>query len=125
MSTVMQQKRGAASRWTSANPTLLAGEIGFETDTNKMKIGDGVTAWNSPAYVVANSIGSYQPVTTPYNFSSAPSTTWSITHSLPYQPSVTTTDTSGNVIEGSVDYTSSTTISIVFSVATTGYAYLA
>lgn len=46
-----QQKRDTAANWTSNNPTLLSGEIGFETDTNKFKIGDGSTAWTSLAYV--------------------------------------------------------------------------
>ena len=45
-------RRGLAADWTSANPTLGAGELGFETDTKKFKIGDGTTAWNSiTAYV--------------------------------------------------------------------------
>lgn len=43
-------RRGTAAAWTAANPTLLAGEPGFETDTLKFKIGDGATAWNSLAY---------------------------------------------------------------------------
>lgn len=47
--TTMQQRRGTAAQWTSANPILDAGEIGFETDTNKFKFGDGTTAWNSLA----------------------------------------------------------------------------
>lgn len=54
MSISMQQKRGTASQWTSANPVLLAGEIGFETDTSKMKVGDGTTNWNSLSYVTVN-----------------------------------------------------------------------
>ena len=33
----IQFRRGTASEWTSANPTLSAGEVGFETDTNKFK----------------------------------------------------------------------------------------
>jgi len=37
----MQQRRDTAAGWTSANPTLLSGEFGVETDTNKVKIGDG------------------------------------------------------------------------------------
>lgn len=45
MATRMQQRRGTASQWTAANPILAAGEIGFETDTNQFKIGDGVNAW--------------------------------------------------------------------------------
>lgn len=46
-----QQKRDTAANWTSNNPTLLSGEIGFETDTNKFKMGDGSTAWTSLDYV--------------------------------------------------------------------------
>jgi len=46
----MQQRRDTASGWTSANPTLLNGELGYETDTAKWKVGDGSTAWSSLAY---------------------------------------------------------------------------
>jgi hypothetical protein len=45
MATRMQQRRGTASQWTSANPILNAGEIGWESDTNKFKIGDGTNHW--------------------------------------------------------------------------------
>lgn len=50
--TQIQIRRGTAAQWTSANPTLAAGEWGFETDTNKGKIGNGSTAWNSLAYIL-------------------------------------------------------------------------
>jgi hypothetical protein len=33
--TQIQVRRGTAAQWTSTNPTLAAGEFGFETDTNK------------------------------------------------------------------------------------------
>ena len=46
----MQQRRGTAAQWTAANPVLAAGEIGFETDTNKFKMGNGTSAWASLAY---------------------------------------------------------------------------
>ena len=48
----MQQRRGTASQWTSANPILNAGEIGFESDTNKFKIGDGINHWEDIIYFV-------------------------------------------------------------------------
>lgn len=48
--TKIQLRRGIASLWTSQNPTLSAGEPGFETDTGKFKIGDGTTAWADLAY---------------------------------------------------------------------------
>ncbi len=46
-----KQRRDTASNWTSNNPTLLAGEFGWETDTKKIKIGDGSTAWQSLDYL--------------------------------------------------------------------------
>jgi len=46
----IQVRRGAAAQWTTANPTLALGEIGFETDTNLIKIGDGISAWVSLGY---------------------------------------------------------------------------
>ncbi len=49
--TLIQFRRGAAATWTSQNPTLSAGEPGFEGDTGKFKIGDGSTAWNSLDYI--------------------------------------------------------------------------
>lgn len=46
-----QHRRDTAANWATANPVLLAGEIGLETDTLKLKAGDGVTAWVSLSYV--------------------------------------------------------------------------
>lgn len=40
-----------AAAWTTANPTLLKGEIGIEIDTNKFKIGNGTKKWNELPYV--------------------------------------------------------------------------
>jgi hypothetical protein len=54
--TQIQVRRGTASEWTSANPTLAAGELGFETNTGLLKGGDGTTAWNSLPYVGAGDI---------------------------------------------------------------------
>ena len=54
--TQIQVRRGTASQWTSTNPTLAAGEWGYETDTNKVKIGTGSTAWNSLGYQGAGDI---------------------------------------------------------------------
>jgi hypothetical protein len=52
--TQIQIRRGTAAQWTSTNPTLASGEQGFETDTNKMKIGNGATAWTSLPYIAAD-----------------------------------------------------------------------
>jgi hypothetical protein len=50
MATRMQQRRGTAAQWTAANPVLAAGEIGFETDTSKFKMGNGSSAWSALQY---------------------------------------------------------------------------
>jgi hypothetical protein len=54
MATRMQQRRGTAAQWTSTNagagPVLNAGEIGWESDTNRFKIGDGVNNWSNLDY---------------------------------------------------------------------------
>lgn len=44
-------RNDVATAWTTANPVLMKGEIGIETDTNKFKIGDGVKAWSALPYV--------------------------------------------------------------------------
>ena len=51
MNTIIQFRRGTAAEWTSINPTLAAGEVGYETDTEKIKVGDGFQAWNNLEYV--------------------------------------------------------------------------
>ena len=50
MATRMQQRRGTAAQWTAANPILAAGEIGFETDTSKFKMGNGSSTWTALQY---------------------------------------------------------------------------
>lgn len=52
MTTRMQQRRGTAEQWELINPVLASGEIGFETDNNRFKLGDGTTAWLSLPYFV-------------------------------------------------------------------------
>ena len=50
MATRMLQRRGTATQWANANPTLGSGEIGFETDTGQFKMGDNSTAWDDLPY---------------------------------------------------------------------------
>jgi hypothetical protein len=51
LSALQKQRRDTAANWTAENPTLLAGELGLESDTGYWKVGDGSTAWTSLAYV--------------------------------------------------------------------------
>ena len=63
----IQFKRGTAARWAELNLVLEAGQPGFVTDENRLKIGDGLTAWNDLPYVGESSVVNAQ---THYDFPS-------------------------------------------------------
>jgi len=50
MANRIQLRRGGAQEWQNANPILAQGEFGIELDTGRIKIGDGVTSWNTLRY---------------------------------------------------------------------------
>lgn len=61
MANTIQHKRGTEAEWTSADPTLPAGQVGVETDTGKFKVGDGssdsygyVTMGYNTSYAMSN-----------------------------------------------------------------------
>jgi putative NADH-flavin reductase len=39
-------RRDNSLNWTYNDPVLMTGEPGYETDTNKFKVGDGQTPWS-------------------------------------------------------------------------------
>lgn len=49
--TNIQIRRGTSSQWESSNPTLALGEIALETNTSKIKVGNGSAAWNNLKYL--------------------------------------------------------------------------
>jgi hypothetical protein len=51
----IQSRRGSSAQWSAANPILADGEIGYDSTAKQMKIGDGVTAWNSLTYLGTSS----------------------------------------------------------------------
>ena len=75
MSQQIKLRRDTATNWTSANPVLGQGEIGIENDhlgesvgsgpswlnngAMRMKVGDGVTPWNTLPYSVLVTDGTY------------------------------------------------------------------
>ena len=71
MPTQIQLRRDTAADWTSNNPTMAAGEFGWESDTNRFKIGDGSTAWTSLGY--ADTLKSLGDMTITGSTISAPS----------------------------------------------------
>ena len=71
MPTKIQLRRDTASDWTSNNPTLSAGEFGWESDTNRFKIGTGSANWTSLEY--ADTLKSLGDMTITGSTISAPS----------------------------------------------------
>jgi hypothetical protein len=59
LTALQKQRRDTAANWTSVNPTLLAGEIGIESDTNKWKVGTGSAAWTALAYMPGSQLSAY------------------------------------------------------------------
>ena len=55
MATKIQLRRDTSANWTSLNPTLSSGEIGYETNTGKFKIGNGSTLWSALDYFLDSS----------------------------------------------------------------------
>lgn len=54
--TTFQLRRGYEAAWERNNPILASGEPGFVIDKNRLKIGDGETAWNDLEYFGGESI---------------------------------------------------------------------
>ena len=59
----VQLRRDLSANWTYGNPVLKDGELGYETDTERVKIGNGTTAWTGLPYFGAPSLGELQDVT--------------------------------------------------------------
>ena len=45
-----------AAQWTSTNPVLLSGEVGYESDTGRSKVGDGTKKWSALEYIGADKV---------------------------------------------------------------------
>lgn len=60
MATRIQFRRGSASEWASSNPVLAHGEIALELDTDRIKVGNGVDAWNDRPYTDKHAVQQLQ-----------------------------------------------------------------
>ena len=119
MAVQIQLRNDTAANWASANPTLARGEVGIERDTRLMKVGDGSTAWNSLEYVGVDTT----QVSYTHN-QGATSNTWSIAHNLNFYPTVQIFDSASNLVEGAVSHTDANNLTLTFSAAISGKAYL-
>ena len=72
-------RRDTAANWTAANPVLVDGEIGYETDTKQVKVGNGSSAWSVLEYAPWNRnpvLQSIQLLTTGGNADTAGELAW-------------------------------------------------
>lgn len=83
-------RRDTATNWTSKNPVLADGEQGYEKDTGKMKIGDGVKTWSQLSYVSSGS----NVVSTIFLDAGKPSTSYTLCPTLELGGVIGTKDTS-------------------------------
>jgi hypothetical protein len=56
MANLIQLRRDIAANWADINPKLEQGEVGFELDTGRIKIGDGIQLWNTLPYFSASQL---------------------------------------------------------------------
>lgn len=75
----IQHKRGTSANLASVNPTPLAGEIVWESDTNRLKVGNGSDSYTTLAYVGTGSMTFTGPVTLPSGSVGSPSLLFSAT----------------------------------------------
>lgn len=113
----IQLRRDTAADWTTNDPTLAEGEVGYETDTTRIKIGDGSTAWTSLAYWNEGD-------KTYVHVQGGASASWAVAHNLGKFPSPVVVDSGGNEIEGEINHTDNNNLTITFSTAFTGSAYI-
>lgn len=110
----MAQRRDTAANWTSSNPTLLAGEIGIESDTNKIKLGTGSTSWTSLSYTPWSQVSTYPFVNA--DIASAAAIAYSKLATL----------TSGNIVLGSsANVATSTSVTGDVTISNTGVTAIA
>ena len=101
MAIKMQIRRGTATAWASADPLLVAGELGFVTDAGKtaFKIGDGTNLWTTLPYV--NSTYTELPVDAGNNLDTAiVQGRYPLLSGVPYT-NVPTTDFTSTTVDGS------------------------
>lgn len=104
MATRIQLRGDLAANWTSVNPILAEREFALETDTNKYKIGDGVTHWTGltyPSFGVTLSGGTDITITNDYEISF----TGSIPTTSPYDLVVAASNESTAITTGAAKIT--------------------
>lgn len=113
-----QLRRATVAQWTTSNPILLAGEPALSTDTNQLKIGDGITEWTNLPYInvqgIAGQVGTPTSLLAAATLIPISKTNTTITTTLPYSivknqgiiftSSVVDSGSGGNIVAGTLYY---------------------
>lgn len=129
MADLIQVRRDIAANWTSADPILAQGEIGYETDTTLLKIGDGTTVWTLLGYTLSNNVdvGTVDGQSLRWEDSTS---TWEATSDLAVSDAgvttatslvATTADINGGTFDGVVGGTTPAAGDFTVLTASTGY----
>lgn len=122
MSVTIKIKRATAANWGTENPILSDGELGLETDTGLMKVGNGVAHWSSLPYLPVHN---HEGADLTYTWDqTTPASTWTINHGLGEYLNITVATSTGVQVEGDILYQDANTIVVQFSSAFSGKAYL-
>jgi len=112
----IQLRRDTAANWASNNPILAQGEPALETDTGRLKFGDGSTVYNSLTYFA-------QDKNFVFNQAVA-AVSWVISHNLGKLPAVQVFDSAGTPLKGEVNHIDTNNLTILYNNAVSGNAYL-
>ena len=128
MAEKIQLRRDSAAAWALANPILADGEIGWERDTHRFKVGNGTATWSLLPYGgLQGPAGPAGPPGGDLNHvheQAVAAATWTVNHGLGKFPSVTVVDSAGEECEGEVQHTSASQCVLIFSAAFSGRAFL-
>jgi hypothetical protein len=114
--TQIQVRRSTAATWTSTNPTLAAGELGFETDTGKFKIGTGSSVWTALSYAGGGSQATFN--TFQYTATAAQTTFSGVDangNTLAYTAGSVQVYLNGALLQNTADYAATNGTSVVLT----------
>ena len=111
VSVKLRSRYDTAANWASNNPVLLSGELGIESNTLKMKVGNGSTVWNSLPYLLNGD--AFQAATTITVNTSASPALGAVVNNTEYRCTNTSASTTPSMTIASI---ASTGTELVFSV---------
>lgn len=115
----VQVRRDFEANWAAVDPVLRDGEFAYSKDLNRIKVGDGARKWSELEYLPGSSASLCYT-----HIQGEASDVWMIEHNMGRYPSVTVVDSAGSAVFGDVTYANENQLTVTFSVAFSGKAYL-